>query len=207
MTEPQTPEPKPTEPNTPDPKPADPAPAGEDKDSLRRALTQQATEKDARNAATQKELDSYKSKELAAKEKQMIDDGKQNDLITDLRKQNEDLKAVGVMDKRAILVASTDAKLAAAGMNHERMRRGTLVDLPTDATAETIDAWVAEMKGRNPEDFTSPATPMNLSDAGDPDTNAGGADLESRLKSDDKKIKKAANEEQLRNKLTGITQR
>ncbi len=185
--------------------PAAQAPADDDKAGLRAALAKQAVEKDAEKAALQKKLNAYEAKDLATKEAKMIEDGKQSDLITDLRKQIADKDAVMVMDKRALLVASAGSKLRDLGMTHAKIIRGTLADLPEDATAETLDAWAAEMKGKNPGDFTAPATPVGQASLpGGPAVNGSDtASLEARLQSDDPKVKAAAYSEQLRNELSG----
>jgi len=189
----QTPEPEPTPPRE--------AASGTDPDSLRRALAKQAEEFRANEAKLQKQLQAHESEKLKAKEAKMLEDGKLQELIADRDKRIADMEARAQAADRKLLESTARDQLRNLGMNDALYLQGALAGLPTDASAETIDAWAKTLKVDNPTAFTAPATPIKAADPGDPSTNAGGSDLESRLKSDDPKIRAAAFSEQLKKDL------
>lgn len=209
MTEPQNTEPTGTPDPKPEPKP-EPIPAaasGTDPEKLRAALAKQAEEFRANEAKLQKQLQAYESEKLKSKEAKMIEEGQLKELIAERDKKIQEMSEQTAAASRALLEAAAREKLRDLGMIRPLALAGAVAGLPADATAESLETWVAKVHLDNAPEFTAPATPVLQPSAGDPSTSAAGADLESRLKSDDKTVKKSAHEELLRNRLNGITTR
>ena len=177
------------------------------------ALTKQAEDFRAENAATRlenekmrKQLAAVDSEKLKSKEAKMVEEGKSKELIDDLRKQLADKDAVAVMNERALLSTKAERILRGLGMeDQDRLELYSIHKLPQDATRESIDEWAKLIKADNAAAFTAPVTPVGQASLpGGPATDAGGGDLKARLQSEDKKVKRAALNEQLQNKLNGI---
>ena len=175
------------------------------------ALTKQATDFRAENEATRlenekmrKQLAAVDSEKLKAKEAKMLENGEYQKLLDEQKKENAELKTQAAHKDRALIKASARAKLSDLGMKRPLTLDGAIVGLPADATMETLDTWVAQMKVNNEAEFTSPVTPVGQASLpGGPATDAGGGDLKARLVDTDPKVRAEAFKEQFKNDLKG----
>ena len=168
---------------------------GDDKDGLRRALTQQATEKDAEIAKLMKQVNANEAEKTKTKEAKMKADGDLQKLLDEKEKTISEMKATAETSVRSLLESSAREQLRNLGMDDALYLRGALAGLPADATEETIEAWAKTMKIDNPPAFTAPVVKLGQSSVGPPATDAGSAnwkDIEAQTKSDDPKERKQA---------------
>ncbi len=171
---------------------------GNDRPSLERALSIQAEKKNAEIDALTKKLNAQAAADIKTKEDKLKADNKLQELL-----DTRDAKIKEMMDKstaasRALLEAAAKEKLRDFGMQRALSLAGAVAGLPADATAESLDAWVAQVKVGNEAEFTAPLNPVKIPGTPDPAVNETGADLESRLKSDDNKVRAAAFNEQFK---------
>jgi len=181
---------------------AEPA-GGKDPESLRRALAKQAEEFRANEAKLQKQLASYESEKLKAKEAKMKEDGKLQELLAEKEKAISDMAATAAAVDRRLLEASAREQLRVLGMTDTLYLTGAIAGLPADATAESVPEWAKLIKADNEAAFVAPATPVRQASLpGGPAINAiDTASLEARLKDEDPKVRAAAFSEQLKKDL------
>ena len=180
------------------------AEGGDDKAGLRAALAKQAADYQKQIADLSKKVNAVEAKDLAAKEADMLAKNEHEKIIAERDKTIAEMKANSMAATRALLESEARGKLRDLGMERALSLAGAVAGLPADATTETLDAWAAQMKVNNESAFTSPVKPVSQASVGDPKVDGGGGDLAARLKSDDKKIKRDALNEQLQNKLNGV---
>lgn len=176
---------------------------GEDKTGLRAALAKQAGEKDAAYAALEKKLHARDAADLKAKEDKLKADGELQELLDARELTIKEMTDKSTAAVRSLLESSAREKLRDLGMARPLSLAGAVAGLPADATAETLDAWAAQMKVANESEFVKGVKPLNMGGAGDPKADATDGSLEERLKSDDKEVRAAANAERLKKKMTG----
>lgn len=177
---------------------------GDDKEGLRKALAKQAGEKDAEIAALQKKLAANDASALKVREDKLKEDNKLQELLDTRDKTIREMTDKSTAASRALLESTAREKLRDLGMLRTLSLAGAVAGLPADATAESLDAWTAQIKVGNEDEFKTPVKPIGQSSLpGGPAADGGGGDLATRLKSEDKKVRAAANDERLKKRLTG----
>jgi len=175
------------------------------------ALTKQAEDFRAENAATRlenekmrKQLAAVESDKLKAKELKMVEDGELKELIAAREKTIADLTVAAATSARSLLESSAREQLRNLGMSDPLYLTGALAGLPQDATAESVTEWAKLIKADNAAAFTAPVTPVGQASLpGGPATDAGGGDLKARLVDTDPKVRAEAFKEQFENDLKG----
>lgn len=169
----------------------------DDKVGLRAALAKQAGEKDAEIAKLNKQVNDNAAASLKAKEDKLKADNKLQELLDTRDKTISDMTDESTAALRSLLESSAREKLRDLGMERPLSLAGAVAGLPADATAETLDAWVAQMKVANEGEFVKGVKALNMGGVGDPAINAGSAnwkDVEAQMQSDDPKERKKARE-------------
>ncbi len=178
---------------------------GNDRPSLERALSIQAEKKNAEIDALTKKLAARDAADLKAREGKMIEEGKTKELLAEKEKALAAALAEAETKDRKLLETNARDLLLDLGMNDSVYRIYHSERLPADATAESIKAWANTMKVDDPKAFTGPANPVKIPSTPDPAIDETGADLESRLKSDDNKVRAAAFNEQFKNDIGNLS--
>ena len=113
-------------------------------------------------------------------------------IIADRDKTIAEMKANSAAATRALLESEARGKLRDLGMERALSLAGAVAGLPADATAETLDAWAAQMKVANEGEFTAPVTPVGQASLpGGPSTGSTSTSV-AQLKADLKDPAKAA---------------
>ncbi len=184
-------------------KPAQSPDSGEDKTGLRAALAKQAEDKNAEIAKLTKQINDNAAASLKSKEDKLKADNKLQELLDARDATIRDMTEKSTAAARALLEGAAREKLRDLGMTRALSLAGAVAGLPADATAETLEAWAAQMKVGNEAEFTEPVTKVAQSSVGAPATNATDGSLKTRLQSDDKNVKLDALKEELVGTLSG----
>lgn len=171
------------------------ASGGDDKAGLRAALAKQAGEKDAEIAKLTRQVNDNAAASLKSKEDKLKADNKLQELLDARDKTISEMTDKSTVAARALLESSAREKLRGLGMERPLSLAGAVAGLPADATAETLDAWAAQMKVANEGEFVKGVKPLNMGGVGDPSVDAGSAnwkDVETQMKSDDPEKRKQA---------------
>lgn len=180
---------------------ATPAPKDERtaEDKLREALAKQGAEYKAEIEELRKFKAAHESAQKKKEEEEAKARGEFERLLAERDAKMEELTASIARRDRESLLRDAGDRLRDLGMEDPLRRKGALIDLPADATPETLDAWIADFAKANPSAFVAPSRPVKQPGVGSP---AGGGDtLEARLASSDPKVKEAALLEQLRQQI------
>lgn len=160
------------------------------------ALQKQAADYKAQLDELQKFKAEYEAGQRKAEEEEMKKREEFDKLLSKKDGELEELRrSLSERDRRIVEGMAKD-KLRAMGLQDDLRIRGALVDLPADATADTVEQWATEFKSANPGAFETGPTPVRQPSAGSPDsgsTTASVAQLKADL-ADPSKAAKAARE-------------
>lgn len=148
-----------------------------------------------------KEAEASKLAEAAALQKNLEQD-KHMEVIEGLQaKLKEQEQAIAAKDfdmKRG----SLERRLMDEGIKDKYKRRGMIDDF-LEGDNEDVDTWIDAVKKESPDSFKPDSKSMSTGPAGGVDTDAPKGDLESRLKSEDLAVRRAANKERFEKRLAG----
>jgi hypothetical protein len=99
-----------------------------------------------------------------------------------------------------------DSKLIAAGIVDPMARVGWTATYFAQEEKGDVDAWIAAQQEKSPGSFKAPKVTVGTNPVGGVSASGSNDSLESRLKSEDVNIRRAANKERFRKTLSGEIQ-
>lgn len=154
-------------------------------------------------------LKTYESKEQQASAQQeeaerqkKIEQDKHLEVIQDLQNKVQFFEKTIADKDRDIRRGEIDRELLNAGISSKYARLG-MVDSFMDGDNGDLTEWITKAKEADPVLFEKPTNPLKPGATGNVDRPAPEGDLETRLKSTDLAVARAANRERLEKQLRG----
>ena len=148
-----------------------------------------------------KEAEAAKLAEAAAMQKNLEQD-KHMEVIEGLQAKLKEQEQTIAAKEFEMKRGSLERRLMDEGIKDKYKRRG-MIDEFLDGDNEDVDTWIDTVKKESPDSFKPDGKSISSGAVGGVDANAPKGDLESRLKSTDLAVARAAVKERLHKRLAG----